>query len=266
VEKRLDKAYRPVENISADEQIGMVKEIFATITGRYDFLNRFFSLRRDMAWRRFAVRKMRLGETSRFLDVATGTADLAIETVRRHEGVQAAGLDFVREMMEAGRPKIVKNSMEQRIRLLQGDALQLPFSSHCFDVAAIAFGIRNIPDKLGALREMTRVTTPGGQVMVLEMNFPQNRLFRRFYDLYLSRALPFMAQRLSRNPAAYHYLADSIVHFPSPKEFSRLMETAGLTAIEAFPLTLGITYCYIGKKPAHSSILTLSSEIHIGDA
>ncbi|MFH1079978.1 MAG: bifunctional demethylmenaquinone methyltransferase/2-methoxy-6-polyprenyl-1,4-benzoquinol methylase UbiE [Pseudomonadota bacterium] len=252
--KRIKKEYPPVHEMTPSEQVGLVREVFATIPRRYDFLNRFFSLRRDVAWRRFAVRKMRFFKTSRFLDVATGTADLAVETVRRYfPPVRVAGLDFVLEMMTVGCQKIRRNCMADRIRLIQGDALSLPFDNNVFDVAAIAFGIRNIPDRRRALEEMERVVVPGGQVMVLEMNFPRHPLFRRFYDLYLNRLMPRIARLFSRNPAAYRYLGDSIKEFPSPDQFARLMAEAGLTEIEKYSLTLGITYLYIGIKPETES-------------
>jgi demethylmenaquinone methyltransferase/2-methoxy-6-polyprenyl-1,4-benzoquinol methylase len=251
--KRIKKKYPPVHEMTPSEQVGLVREVFATIPRRYDFLNRFFSLRRDVAWRRFAVRKMRFFQTMRFLDVATGTADLAVEAVRRHPPVRVTGLDFVREMMVVGVQKIRRNKMADRIGLIQGDALSLPFDDHVFDVAAIAFGIRNIPDRRRALQEMKRVVIPGGQVMALEMNFPRHPLFRRVYDLYLNCLLPRMARLFSRNPAAYRYLGNSIKEFPSPDQFARLMVEAGLTGIEKYALTLGITYLYIGVKPETKS-------------
>jgi demethylmenaquinone methyltransferase/2-methoxy-6-polyprenyl-1,4-benzoquinol methylase len=196
---------------------------------------------------------MRFFRTMRFLDVATGTADLAVEAARRHPPVRVAGLDFVREMMVVGRQKIQRHKMADRIGMIQGDALSLPFEDHRFDVAAIAFGIRNIPDRRRALREMKRVVVPGGQVMVLEMNFPRHPLFRRVYDLYLNRALPRMARLFSRNPAAYRYLGDSIKEFPQPDHFAHLMAETGLINIQKYALTLGITYLYIGLKPETAS-------------
>ncbi len=251
--ERIKTKYPPVHEMTPAEQVRMVREVFGTIPRRYDFLNRFFSLRRDVAWRRFAARKMRFFQTMRFLDVATGTADLAIETARRHPRVRVAGLDFVLEMMTVGRQKIRRNKMADRIGLIQGDALSLPFDDNVFDVAAIAFGIRNIPDRRRALEEMKRVVVPGGQVMALEMNFPRKPLFRRFYDLYLNHVLPRMARLFSRNPAAYLYLGDSIKEFPSPDQFARIMVGAGLAGIEKYALTLGITYLYIGFKPETNS-------------
>jgi len=243
------RKYRAVSGMNSDEHIRTVREIFATITDRYDFLNHFLSLRQDVAWRRAAVRRMRFQRSRRLLDVATGTGDLAIEAIRQHPEIEVTGLDIVPEMMAIGRRKIEKSQLSGRIRFMQGDALHLPFSDGSFDVSVIAFGIRNIPDRIRALQEMMRVVAPGGQVIVLEMHFPRNRLFQRLYDLYLNRILPLMAGAFSRNPEAYRYLADSIMHFPSPGEFAVMMGEAGLKAVARAPLTLGITYLYLGTKP-----------------
>ncbi|OGP89473.1 MAG: hypothetical protein A2157_13150 [Deltaproteobacteria bacterium RBG_16_47_11] len=231
------------------ERISAVKEIFSTVTGKYDFLNHLLSLRRDIAWRRFTVRKMRFFRTGRFLDVATGTADLAIEAAQQHRSIQVTGLDFVQAMMKVGLMKIANKGLSDRIWLMRGDALALPFPDHAFDVAAIAFGIRNIPNKLRALREMRRVVVPGGQAMVLEMTSPRSCLFQGFYHLYLNWILPKIAKAFSNNPGAYEYLADSIINFPDPETFSRQMEEAGLIHVEKYPLDFGITYLHIGVKP-----------------
>ena len=241
--------YPLVAEVTDAEYIGMVREIFSTITERYDFLNHFLSLRRDIAWRLFSVRKMRFFSIYRLLDVATGTADLAIDAAHGHPCIQVTGLDFVREMMELGRLKIERRRLSDRIRLLMSDALDLPFPDDSFDVAGIAFGIRNIPNKIRAIREMIRVVVPGGQVMVLEMTLPSSRLFQGIYHIYLNRMLPTLARAFSPNPAAYYYLADSITHFPTPEGFVRLMDEAGLKQVQKHYLTLGITHLYIGTKP-----------------
>jgi demethylmenaquinone methyltransferase/2-methoxy-6-polyprenyl-1,4-benzoquinol methylase len=240
--------YPSVKDITDQERIRMVKEIFSTITGKYDFLNRFLSLRRDVAWRNFAAGKMRFFQTGRYLDVACGTGDLSIAAAEMHPGISVTGLDFVGEMVAAARNKVRKKKLTGRIEILQGDALHLPFEDNHFDVTGIAFGIRNIPDRPRALSEMLRVTVPGGQVMVLEMTFVQNRFFKFFYYVYLNYLLPAFAKVFSKNPAAYHYLADSIMNFPSPDEFSRILEEAGMVDVEKYPLTFGITWLHIGKK------------------
>ncbi len=243
--------YPPVSAIGRDEHIGMVREIFTTVPGPYDFLNRLLSLRRDVAWRRFAVRKMRFFNTFHLLDVATGTADLAIEAARKHPEIRVTGIDFIPEMLAPGRKKVALRGLAGRIRLLQADAMGLPFPDGSFDAVGIAFGIRNIPDRLAALREMRRVLVPGGRVYVLEMNAPQNRLWRGFFAPYLNRVLPGIARLFSQNPAAYLYLVDSITHFPPPPALVAMMEEAGFSNRERFSLTLGITSLYIGQRSQH---------------
>jgi demethylmenaquinone methyltransferase/2-methoxy-6-polyprenyl-1,4-benzoquinol methylase len=113
----------------------------------------------------------------------------------------------------------------------------------------MAFGIRNIPDRTEALREMLRVTVPGGQIMILEMAFIENRFFKLFYYIYLNYLLPLMAKVFSKNAAAYYYLADSIMNFPSPDTFAKIMQNTGMAEVKIYPLTFGITYLFIGKKP-----------------
>jgi demethylmenaquinone methyltransferase / 2-methoxy-6-polyprenyl-1,4-benzoquinol methylase len=249
MEKRLNKQYPSVSKVTGTEHAGMVKEIFSTITKRYDFLNHFLSMRRDVAWRRFAVKKMRYFRNYRFLDVACGTADLAIMTAKRFHNVHTTGVDFVQAMLDAGQGKVCRKGLGQDIGLANADALSLPFKDNTFDVAAIAFGIRNIPDRTAALREMVRVIVPGGQVMVLEMTFIRNPFFKKLYNLYLNRILPGIAGLLSFNPAAYLYLADSIMNFPAPERFAGLMGESGLAQVKKYKLTFGITYLYTGIKP-----------------
>jgi demethylmenaquinone methyltransferase/2-methoxy-6-polyprenyl-1,4-benzoquinol methylase len=248
MEKRIDKAYPSVSRASETERVGMVKEIFSTITPRYDFLNHFLSLRRDIAWRRYAVRKMNFFNTKRFLDIACGTGDLSIDAAQRHPDITVSGIDFVHEMIQVGQRKTDQAKLSDRIQFATGDALHLPFRDNTFDVAAMAFGIRNIPDRQQALREMLRVIVPGGQVMILEMTFTRKRLFQAFYNVYLNYILPRLARRFSSNPAAYHYLADSIMNFPTPDEFTALMEGAGIENVDAHSLTFGVTYLHVGTK------------------
>jgi len=240
--------YPQVNTISDQERIRMVKEIFSTITGKYDFLNRFLSLRRDVAWRNFAARKMRFFKTRRYLDVACGTGDLSIAAAEKHPEIKVTGIDFVPAMVAAAKSKVQNKKLANRITFTRGDALQLPYDDDSFDVTGIAFGIRNIPDRKRALSEMLRVTVPGGQVMVLEMTFVRNRFFKLIYNIYLNYLLPAFAKVFSKNPAAYCYLADSIMNFPSPEEFAKIMEETGMVSVEKYPLTFGITWLHIGKK------------------
>jgi demethylmenaquinone methyltransferase/2-methoxy-6-polyprenyl-1,4-benzoquinol methylase len=241
--------YPSINTITDQERTSMVKEIFSTITGKYDFLNHFLSLRRDIAWRRFAAEKMRFFKTNRYLDVACGTGDLSIAAALEHPQISVVGIDFVSEMVQVGKSKIENQNLTGKVMLMQGDALHIPFDENTFDVTGIAFGIRNIPDREQALKEMLRVTIPGGQILILEMTFIQNRFFKFLYYIYLNYLLPLFAKIFSANPAAYHYLADSIINFPSPDQFAGILENAGMINIEMYPLTFGATWLHIGIKP-----------------
>jgi demethylmenaquinone methyltransferase/2-methoxy-6-polyprenyl-1,4-benzoquinol methylase len=246
--------YPSVKNISEDERVGMVKDIFSTITGKYDFLNHFLSLRRDIAWRRFAIKKMRFFRTCRFLDIACGTGDLSINACLEHSDISVTAVDFVYPMVKAANGKAGKKNLTGKINFIQGNALSLPFGDNTFDVAGMAFGIRNIPKRAEALREMLRVTAPGGQIMILEMTFIQNRFFKLFYYIYLNYLLPLMAKVFSQNAAAYYYLADSIMNFPSPEEFAAFMRETGMFEVKIYPRTFGIACLYIGKKPEEADL------------
>jgi demethylmenaquinone methyltransferase/2-methoxy-6-polyprenyl-1,4-benzoquinol methylase len=248
MEKHMKEQYPSIKEITDQERIHMVKEIFSTVTARYDFLNHFLSLRRDVAWRRFTARCMPVLGTNRLLDIATGTADLAVAVAQRHRNVTVTGVDFVKDMLDVGRAKIARKGLSDRIQMVQGDALSLPFPDYSFDAATMAFGIRNIPDKMQALREMARVVVPGGRVMILEMCFTPNWFSSLMYRTYLNRILPRIAGRFSLNPAAYGYLADSIMNFPAPDAFLKLMKDAGMVDLKKYKLTFGATYLYIGMK------------------
>jgi demethylmenaquinone methyltransferase / 2-methoxy-6-polyprenyl-1,4-benzoquinol methylase len=249
----LKHKYPQVSDVNNRERIAIVKEIFSTITAKYDFLNHLLSFRRDIAWRRFAVSKMHFFQTNKFLDVACGTGDLSIAAALCYPFIRITGIDFIAEMLRMGEKKVACRGLADKISFLQADALDLPFNDNIFDVTGIAFGIRNIPDKAQALKEMLRVTVPGGQVMILEMTFIQNRLLKIFYYLYLNYLLPMLTKIFSTNTAAYYYLADSIMNFPPPAAFAQMMKDAGMTNIKKYPLTFGVTYLHIGEKPQPTS-------------
>jgi demethylmenaquinone methyltransferase/2-methoxy-6-polyprenyl-1,4-benzoquinol methylase len=235
--------------MDAEQRKLVVRDIFSTFHRTYDLANRVLSLRRDLAWRRFALRRMRYSPRGRILDVATGTADLAIMAARAFPDIEVDGIDFAEPMLEIGRAKIESRGLGSRIRLARADALDLPFPDATFDVTAIAFGMRNIPDMARALREMSRVTVPGGQVMVLEMSAEVVFPFRGPYLFYLNRLLPAVGRLVAGDAAAYVYLAESIARHPSPDAFAGMMSSAGLIQIELRRLTWGAAYLHIGRTP-----------------
>ncbi len=243
------KRYPRMEALSPAGQTRVVHEIFTTGHERYDSLNHLLSFRRDVGWRAATVNLMRFERTARFLDVATGTADLAIAAARRFPQIHVTGIDFAAPMLEVGRRKLLDLGLQERISLIEGDALSLPFPDGSFDVTAVAFGMRNIPDRRRALGEMARVTVAGGQVMILEMTFAPVPLFRPFYGFYLMKVLPGIARVFKGNPATYHYLGDSISHFPSPDALGSLMTESGLLEVSYTRLTFGVAYLHVGRVP-----------------
>jgi len=240
--------YPSVNQMTDDQRIGIVKDIFASVTDKYDFLNRFLSGRRDIAWRNRTVSEMNFFQTHRFLDVATGTGDLALDCAKTYPDVNVTGVDFVQEMVDKGIEKVQIHNLNERVDLTWGDATNIQFEDDSFDVTAIAFGIRNIPDKEKALSEMKRIIVEHGQVMVLELTTPEPGFWRSAYSFYLNGVLPKLAKLFTKNPAAYEYLADSIMNFPTRKEFVSLMKSVGLKNCRAIPLTFGVCTLYIGEK------------------
>jgi demethylmenaquinone methyltransferase/2-methoxy-6-polyprenyl-1,4-benzoquinol methylase len=242
------KEYPLVQDMNDDQRIGIVKDIFASVTDKYDFLNRVLSGRRDVAWRNRTVSEMIFFNTNRFLDVATGTGDLALDCANTHLNVNVAGVDFVQKMVDKGLEKVSVQNLNDRVDLKWGDATQIQFNDNSFDVTAIAFGIRNIPDREKALTEMKRIIVPEGQLMVLELTTPEPGFLRNTYSFYLNGVLPKLAKWFTKNPAAYEYLADSIMNFSTRREFVKVMESVGLKNCKAIPLTFGICTLYIGYK------------------
>jgi len=248
-----------LDNHSDSDRTQAVKQIFNGITPHYDLMNRLLSARRDVSWRRFAVKRFPDG-AGRLLDVATGTGDVALEAIRQYPELQVTGVDFVPRMLEFARRKTGKIAgslpssrpggikPDGNVTYLAGDALALPFPDDYFDASIIAFGLRNIPDRLSALREMTRVVRSGGKILVLEMTFPRSIGMRRFFTWYLNRIIPFFGRIIAGHAGAYRYLPDSIRDFLQPDELINIMKKAGLTQIQSFSLTFGITYLHEGIK------------------
>ena len=242
------KEYPSVQDMTNDQRISIVKDIFSSVTDKYDFLNRFLSGRRDVAWRKRTVSEMNFFNTNRFLDVATGTGDLALDCANTYPDVNVTGVDFVQEMVDKGIEKVAARNLLDRVDLKWGDATEIEFDDNSFDVTAIAFGIRNIPDKEKALMEMRRIIVPDGQVMVLELTTPEPGFWQNTYSFYLNGVLPKLAKWFTKNPAAYEYLADSIMNFPTRREFVAIMESLRLKDCRAIPLTFGVCTLYIGNK------------------
>jgi len=239
---------KPMKDWSDKEKVDAVREIFSKITPDYDRMNRIMSARRDVAWRRFLVRRIPR-DAQQVLDVATGTGDVALMIARRRPEMRVTGLDFVQEMLDLAIAKTDRANLGDKIEYINGDAMSMPFNDSAFDASTIAFGMRNIPDRLGAIREMARVVKPGGKVLILEMTFPRNLKMRKFFHWYLNRVIPMLGRFIAGNHSAYSYLSDSIQNFIHPDQLTDLFEQAGLLEIKEHPLTMGITYLHEGIVP-----------------
>lgn len=225
-----------------------VRRIFNRVAGVYDLLNHVLSLGEDLRWRRFVARSVRPGKLGRVLDVACGTGDLALAVAARPNRPEVVGLDLVPAMLARAANKV--GSKDANVRLVAGDGTRLPFADASFDAVTIGFGIRNIPDRVGAMREMARVLAPGGRVYVLEFTSPQRPWVRAVYQRYLARLLPAIGGLISGDRASYRYLAETIVEFPSPAEFRAEMAASGLAGPVSLPLTQGIAWLHVAEKPA----------------
>ena len=263
-----------------DSELGKKQQIaamFDKIAFRYDFLNRFLSGGIDIYWRRRAIRELARVEnkhkgpptgtdataatadasskgaaatiTSRtILDVATGTADMAIMMARYLSTSHITGIDISTGMLEIGRQKITRLQMEQKISLQTGDSEAINFPDAHFDAVTVAFGVRNFENLEKGLREMLRVLKPGGRLVVLEFSQPKTPGVRHIYDLYLRLVAPNIGKMVSSNREAYQYLNDSVKAFPEGENFLRIMETCGYTDPRLRRLSLGICSLYIGEK------------------
>jgi demethylmenaquinone methyltransferase / 2-methoxy-6-polyprenyl-1,4-benzoquinol methylase len=225
-----------------------VESMFDSIAWRYDFLNHFLSFGTDRSWRRKAIRI--IGKRSKpctILDVATGTGDLAIASLRLGQ-VRVTGIDISEKMLEIGNEKIRKAGLSDRIALQKGDSENISFPDNSFDAAMVAFGVRNFSNPLTGLKEMRRVIRPGGMIMVLEFSRPVSFPFRQIYYFYFHNILPFFGRMFSKDSKAYTYLPDSVMNFPDNENFLKLLGEAGFDEMEQKRLTGGIASIYTGIK------------------
>jgi demethylmenaquinone methyltransferase / 2-methoxy-6-polyprenyl-1,4-benzoquinol methylase len=220
--------------------------MFDAIADRYDLVNRVISLGVDQSWRKKTVRALNLGEGAKVLDLATGTADLALMIADKVESAKVVGLDPSGAMLAVGQRKIDKKGLAERISLVQGDAEALPFPSRSFDGVSIAFGIRNVPNRGRALREMARVTRPGGRIAILELSEPRKGPLASLARFHVHTLVPHVGAFLSRAPE-YRYLERSIAAFPAAEEFGALMQESGLNVLEIVPLTFGVCHLYVAE-------------------
>jgi len=235
------------ENGSASEEhANRVREMFATIAGRYDLLNHLLSGNVDKRWRKLVANRVRErlpSSDSLILDVACGTGDLS-QTLFEITGARVFGTDFCRPMLS-----IAADKLPSSISLIEGDALRLPFKDAMFDAVTIAFGLRNLAGVESGLLELRRISKPNGWVAVLEFSRPTNAVLRPLFSLYFRRILPLMGGVISGSLGAYTYLPASVSRFPDQKQLAVMMEQAGLEQVRFENLTGGIAALHLGRRP-----------------
>lgn len=224
-----------------------VRRMFDDIAPKYDLLNRVLSAGIDRKWRRLVIEKLISTRPGRVLDVATGTADLAIMAAE-HGVDEVVGVDIAENMLEIGRGKVDERGLGESVVLRTGDAEKLPFSDRQFDAATVAFGVRNFEDLDRGLAEIHRVLKPGGRLIVLEFSRPSAFPIKQLYGFYGRYVLPVIGRLISGDPSAYTYLPESIAVFPQGEEFLQRMEQVGLVDTAQLRLTFGIASIYEGVR------------------
>lgn len=238
---------RGLQAMSISEKGQVVHAIFTRIARNYDWTNAFLSLWQDKRWRRSAVFHCRPRPGESGLDLGCGTGKITFELARSLRGKgRVIGLDFNEAMLKIAEERLSKASYPQSIRFLLGNAMALPFPDATFDYATAGFLLRNVTNLEKALNEMVRVVKPGGRIVILELSQPKLPLFRQIYSLYFHHILPWIGKTICGSAVPYCYLPASVLSFPEPDEFQRIMRCHGLKNIAYHPLSAGIATLYIG--------------------
>ncbi|MCY7310295.1 MAG: bifunctional demethylmenaquinone methyltransferase/2-methoxy-6-polyprenyl-1,4-benzoquinol methylase UbiE [Chitinophagaceae bacterium] len=227
-----------------------VADMFNRISGKYDRMNRFLSARTDIGWRKKAIRKLKENNPRHILDVATGTADMALLAYKMLKPDQVTGSDISEGMLELGRKKIEKEQLGDKIQLHLGDSETINFAENTFDAVMVAFGVRNFENLENGLSEMFRVLKPGGRLVVLEFSKPRYKAVKSLYNLYMGIVAPEVARWFKQDKEAYQYLNKSANAFPDRHLFTDILKKVGYSNTEFKPLSLGICCIYSGQKPA----------------
>jgi len=236
-----------------DSEMGkkeQVADMFNKIAGNYDKMNRLLSARTDIGWRKKAIRKLKKDNPRHILDVATGTADMALLSYKMLQPDLITGIDISEGMLKLGREKIEKEQLGDKIQLHLGDSETIKFAENTFDAVMVAFGVRNFENLENGLAEMLRVLKPGGRLVVLEFSKPRGIAVKSLYNLYMSIVAPNVARWFKQNKAAYQYLNESANAFPDRHQFTDILKKVGYSDTEFKPLSLGICCIYSGQKPA----------------
>ncbi|MBI5344395.1 MAG: bifunctional demethylmenaquinone methyltransferase/2-methoxy-6-polyprenyl-1,4-benzoquinol methylase UbiE [Deltaproteobacteria bacterium] len=235
--------------IPEEEKQGRVKEIFDSVAGNYDLMNDLMSMGTHRIWKRLVAMCSGLREGDSAIDVAGGTADIALLLAGRvKEKGSVVVYDINAGMLKAGRDKCIDRGYLRNIRFAQGNAEDIAFADNTFHCATVGFGVRNVTRLEKAFAEMTRVVKPGGKVICLEFSHPENPLLRTLYDIYSFSVIPLIGAAVTGNQEAYTYLPESIRKFPAQEELKKIMEDAGLYKVRYRNVFNGIAAIHTGIK------------------
>jgi demethylmenaquinone methyltransferase / 2-methoxy-6-polyprenyl-1,4-benzoquinol methylase len=225
-------------------------KMFNRIANRYDLLNRLLSFGRDVCWRNLLTEQILADEEMVVVDLATGTGDVLLDLMKKKHKIRCAvGIDPAWRMLAIGRQKSLKKEITPPISFINGDGQQLGIKGKSVDAITMAFGIRNVPDLPAAFREMHRVLTGGGRLLILEFSLPGNRFIRAVYLLYFRFLLPVIGGLISGDAHAYRYLNRTVENFPHGREFCDILKSAGFEQVQARPLTFGVATIYSASNP-----------------
>jgi demethylmenaquinone methyltransferase/2-methoxy-6-polyprenyl-1,4-benzoquinol methylase len=194
------------------------------------------------------MNKMNVQEGQTAIDLCCGTCDWTISLAQKSKKGKIIGLDFSQNMLDYGSIKLKDLNLEQQVILVQGNAMSLPYDDNSFDYATIGFALRNVPDLEQVIREMRRVVKPGGKIVSLELSKPTWEPFKSLYYFYFQKVLPLLGKLIVKRYEQYKWLPESLIHFPDHKQLAEIFRKAGLSDVEAYPLTGGIAALHIGVK------------------
>ena len=232
------------ENTSKKEEVA---EMFNNISKRYDFLNHFLSLGIDKIWRRKAVNMLRPLNPKRILDLASGTGDFAIESLKLNP-TEIVGMDISEGMLEVGRVKMKTKGYDNVITMRWGDSEDLPFEDGYFDALTVGFGVRNYENLEKGLAEMLRVVRKGGKIVILEFSKPKKFPVKQYYAFHSRYIIPFFGKRISKDEKAYAYLPESVAAFPEGEAMKEILRKVGYLNVESMLVSGGIATIYSGDK------------------
>ena len=225
-----------------------VRQMFNSISCRYDFINRIISGGLDIKWRKNLVRVLKPKNPKKILDVATGTGDLAI-ALRESMASEIIGIDISERMLEIGKKKVEKNQLQKNIKMEIGDAESINYPANYFDAVTVSFGVRNFENLDKGLLEIYRVLKPGCELVILETSIPQSFPLNYLYHLYTLYFLPLIGSFFSKDKSAYKYLSSSAKSFPFGKAFNKILKKNGFVVIDNIPQSFGVASIYHSQKP-----------------